>query len=233
MLGGDSEIRVIGDLESAGYIELTLQMVSRFGIKIEKTEWGFKIPGRQTYKGGEAQVEGDHSNAAFWFAAKALGSELEIKGLDSDSAQGDKKAMDILASGFAETEIDCSDIPDIVPILSVAAVKADAPVRFYNAGRLRIKESDRLSAMVDCLTRLGADIEEKEDELIVHPGSLRGGCEVNGYNDHRIVMSMAVAALICEEPIIITDAEAVSKSYPDFFDIYRSLGGRADVITDR
>ena len=121
MLGGDSEIRVIGDLQSADYVEMTLQVVKSFGVEIEKTEWGFKIPGNQKYKGGEFQVEGDHSNAAFWFAADAVGSQLEITGLEKDSAQGDKKAMEILAGGFAETEIDCSDIPDIVPILSVAA----------------------------------------------------------------------------------------------------------------
>jgi 3-phosphoshikimate 1-carboxyvinyltransferase len=102
-----------------------------------------------------------------------------------------------------------------------------------DAGRLRIKESDRLAAMADCLGRLGAVVDEHEEELIVTGGTLKGGCEVSGYNDHRIVMSMAVAALICEEPLIIRGAEAVSKSYPDFFEEYVRLGGRADVVTDR
>ncbi|MBR5228901.1 MAG: 3-phosphoshikimate 1-carboxyvinyltransferase [Firmicutes bacterium] len=234
MLVGDSEIRVIGDLESASYIDLTLQMVRDFGVEIEKTEWGFKIPGGQKYKGGEIEVEGDYSNAAFWMVADAIGSVLQLSGLREDSAQGDRKAADILAGRRINyTDIDCRDIPDIVPILSVAAAQAPQTTRFYDAGRLRIKESDRLSAMVDCLTRLGAKVEEKEDELIVHPSVLKGGCEVDGYNDHRIVMSMAIAGLICEEPIIIRGAEAVTKSYPNFFEEYRRLGGRADVITDR
>lgn len=269
MLDGDSEIHITGTLESASYIALTLQMVRDFGIIIEETEYGFRVPGGQKYKAGDAEVEGDYSNAAFWMAAAACGSDLEITGLRSDSAQGDRKAAAILetagavvrcgdisyselqnrisegrtydklcsfeinGSDMRGVDVDSRDIPDIVPILSVAATKADGVTRFLDAGRLRIKESDRLAAMADCLTRLGAVVEEKEDELIVTGGALKGGCEVSGYNDHRIVMSMAIAALICEEPLVIKGAEAVSKSYPDFFDEYRRLGGRADVITDR
>ncbi len=234
MLNGDSEIRIIGELESASYVELTLEMVKQFGITVEKTDWGFRIPGGQKYKGGEVEVEGDYSNAAFWMAAGALGSSIKLTGIREDSAQGDKAAADILAGGMVNyTEIDCRDIPDIVPIISVAATYSRDVIRFYNAGRLRIKESDRLAAMADNLTKLGAKVEEKEDELIVYPSDLKGGCTVSGYNDHRIVMSMAMAALVCKEPIIITDAEAVAKSYPDFFDEFRRLGGRADVITDR
>ena len=259
MLEGDSEIHITGTLESASYIALTLQMVRDFGITIEETDYGFHIPGGQKYKAGDAEVEGDYSNAAFWMAAAACGSDLKITGLRADSAQGDRKAAAILESAGAVVDCDgisysqlqrtiaeggeyersCSfdidgssmhgvdvdsrDIPDIVPIMSVAATKADGVTRFLDAGRLRIKESDRLAAMADCLTRLGAAVEEKEEELIVTGGSLKGGCEVSGYNDHRIVMSMAVAALICEGPLIIRGAEAVSKSYPDFFDEYRRL----------
>ena len=269
MLDGDSEIHITGTLESASYIALTLQMVRDFGIIIEETDHGFRVPGGQKYKAEDAEIEGDYSNAAFWMAAAACGSDLKITGLRSDSAQGDRKAAAILGTAGAVVDCDgisyselqkniaeggeyeklCSfkidgssmhgvdvdsrDIPDIVPILSVTATKSDGVTRFLDAGRLRIKESDRLAAMADCLTRLGAVVEEKEEALIVTGGSLKGGCEVSGYNDHRIVMSMAIAALICEEPLIIRGAEAVSKSYPDFFDEYRRLGGRADVITDR
>lgn len=270
MLEGDSEIHITGTLESASYIALTLQMVHDFGIIIEETDYGFRVPGGQKYKAREAEVEGDYSNAAFWMAAAACGSDLKITGLRADSAQGDRKAaailetagavvrcgdisyselqdkiaegdgnydnicsFDIDGSSMHGVDVDSRDIPDIVPILSVAATKADGVTRFLDAGRLRIKESDRLAAMADCLTRLGAAVEEKEEELIVTGGSLKGGCDVSGYNDHRIVMSMAIAALICEGPLIIRGAEAVSKSYPDFFDEYRRLGGRADVITDR
>lgn len=250
LLEGDSEIHIIGNLESASYIALTLQMVRDFGIEIAETDYGFSVKGSQSYTAMDMEIEGDYSNAAFWIAAAACGSDLTVTGLRSDSAQGDRKAAPILESaGAAVTygddscridgssmtgiDIDCRDIPDIVPILSVAATKATGTTHFLNAGRLRIKESDRLAAMADCLTRLGADVSEQEDSLTVTGGGLRGGCEVSGYNDHRIVMSMAVAALICEEPVVIRGAEAVSKSYPDFFDEYRRLGGRADVITDR
>lgn len=270
LLEGDSEIHIIGNLESASYIALTLQMVRDFGIIIEETEYGFRVPGGQAYKACDTEVEGDYSNAAFWLVAAACGSDLKVTGLRADSAQGDRKAAAILESAGAvvtcgdisysalqekvaegkggyekicsfevdgsdmgENDVDSRDIPDIVPILSVAAVKADGRTRFLDAGRLRIKESDRLAAMADCLGKLGASVDEGEDSLTVTGGRLKGGCEVSGYNDHRIVMSMAVAALICDEPVIIKGAEAVAKSYPDFFDEYRRLGGRADVIADR
>lgn len=271
LLAGDSEIRIIGDLESGGYIALTLQMVRDFGIVVKETERGFVIPGNQTYRAMDTEVEGDYSNAAFWMVAAAGGSDLTITGLRGDSAQGDRRAAAILETagavvtcgdcsyseierkvqdgtlgeeerilsfvirgeGLAGVDVDCRDIPDIVPILSVGAAGAAGTTRFLDAGRLRIKESDRLAAMADCLTRLGAKVQEGQEELIVEGGALQGGCEVSGYNDHRIVMSMAIAALQCREPVIIRGAEAVAKSYPDFFDEYRRLGGRADVITDR
>lgn len=270
LLEGDSEIHIIGNLESASYIALTLQMVRDFGIIIEETGYGFRVPGGQAYMACDTEVEGDYSNAAFWMAAAACGSDLKVTGLRADSAQGDRKAAAILESagavvtcgdisysalqekinagnggyerlcsfeidgaGMGSNDVDSRDIPDIVPILSVAATKADGVTRFLDAGRLRIKESDRLAAMADCLGRLGAAAVEGEDSLTVTGGALKGGCEVSGYNDHRIVMSMAIAALICEEPVVIRGAEAVAKSYPDFFDEYRRLGGRADVITDR
>lgn len=259
LLKGDSEIRVKGKMESVGYIALTQQMLSDFGVRVEETEYGFRVPGNQRYQATDISVEGDYSQAAFWLAAAACGSELKITGLRSDSVQGDREAADIIERFGAEVireypdlivrapekygegsglglkalEADSGNIPDVIPVLSVAAACAEGTSRFYNASRLRIKECDRLSAMADCLTRLGVTAEEKEDELTVTGGRRRGGCRVSGYNDHRIVMSIAVAALSCEEPVVISEAEAVQKSYPDFFDEFRRLGGRADVISDR
>lgn len=265
LLEGDSEIKVKGKLESIGYIALTLKMVSDFGIRVEQTAEGFKIPGNQKYEPADVTVEGDYSQAAFWLTAAACGSELTITGLREDSAQGDREAVDIVEKfgasvqraypdvivtapaggieagsqeqphifGLKALEADGGDIPDVIPVLSVAAACAEGTSRFYNVQRLRIKECDRLAAMADCLACLGAETEEKEDELIVTGGILEGGCEVSGYNDHRIVMSMAVAALSCRQPVIIRGAEAITKSYPDFFDEFRRLGGRADVISDR
>lgn len=250
LLEGGSDIVIEGKLESASYIGLTLDMLGTFGIKIEKTDKGYHIEGGQHYRAREVTVEGDHSNAAFWLAASSMGSEIDVKGLDPDSSQGDSRMLSVLKDMGASCEIgenavvmrqksmkgltvDCSDIPDIVPILSVAATSAEGETVFVNAGRLRIKESDRLAAMAECLSKLGASVTEKEDSLYVRFSRLKGGCELDGHNDHRIVMSSAVAGLSCQEPVIIKGAEAVSKSYPDFFDVFRRLGGRADVIADR
>ncbi len=256
LLSEDSEIKIKGKLESIGYIALTLRMVRDFGIEIEETAGGFKIPGRQAYRAADVTVEGDYSQAAFWLTAAACGSELTVTGLREDSVQGDREVIDLLErfgadverkfpsvvvrwpegdgkSPLTALEADGGDIPDVIPVLSVAAACARGTSRFYNVSRLRIKECDRLSAMADCLARLGVKTREEKEELIVTGGKLEGGCEVSGYNDHRIVMSMAVAALSCEQPVTIIGAEAVSKSYPDFFEEFRRLGGRADVISDR
>ncbi len=253
VLDGDSDIVIKGKLESASYIDLTVDMLKSFGVTIEKTSEGYHIAGGQRCRAAEMTVEGDHSNAAFWLAAGAMGSELTVKGLNMNSAQGDRRALDILMEMGAEfivedgsvtavnsgspamngIAVDCSDIPDIVPILSVAASAAQGAAEFLNAGRLRIKESDRLAAMAESLTAMGADVLEKEDSLHVKHSRLNGGCVLDGHNDHRIVMSCAIAALSCSEPVVIRGAEAVSKSYPDFFDVFSKLGGRAVVITVR
>ncbi len=254
LLAGDSEIRVKGKLESVGYVALTLKMMRDFGIEIAEEDGLFRVPGKQSYRPAEIAVEGDYSQAAFWLSAAACGSELTVTGLRADSAQGDREAVQILErfgapvkrSGSAVSagnpegsgkltalQVDGGDIPDVIPVLSVVAACAEGESVFRNISRLRIKECDRLSAMADCLSRLGVQTAEAEDELRVVGGSMQGGCEVDGYNDHRIVMSMAVAALSCSEPVVIRGAEAIAKSYPDFFDEFRRLGGRADVITDR
>ncbi len=251
LLEGASEIRVKGRLESSGYVALTLQMMRDFGVRITENGTGFQIEGAQSYRAQDVTVESDYSQAAFWLTAAACGSELSVTGLREDSSQGDREAVDILRRFGTVTErengsltvrrtgalhpvqVDGGDIPDIIPILSVAAACTDGTSTFSNVSRLRIKECDRLSAMADCLARLGARTEETQDTLTVTGGALKGGCEVNGYNDHRIVMSMAIAALSCEKPVLIRGAEAVAKSYPDFFEEFRRLGGRADVVTDR
>ena len=125
--------------------------------------------------------------------------------------------------------IDAAPIPDLIPILAVTAAFAQGDIEIYNAARLRIKESDRLSAVCALIRNLGGVAEEFPDRLIIHSGSLRGG-EVDGMNDHRIVMSAAIAALFCKQPVIIRGAQAVNKSYPNFFEDLRKLGGRCDVI---
>ena len=130
--------------------------------------------------------------------------------------------------------LDCGEIPDIVPIVAVAACTSEEPSGFINAGRLRLKESDRFSATYSMLAKLGANLQICGDNMDLYvPEGLYGDSVIDGANDHRIVMSAAIAALRCQEPVVITGAEAVEKSYPDFFEVFRSLGGRADVVADR
>ncbi len=235
LLEGNSEIRITGELESSKYVDLTVSALSLYGIRSERSESGFIVKGGQNYVHCDSTVEGDWSNAAFWEAANACGSEIVIDGLDENSLQGDRAVRSILSeirSGDRDV-VNCSEIPDIIPALAVSAAAGNDVIRFVNAGRLRIKESDRLAAVAECLSRLGVRVDEQDDELTVIGGGMKGGCELDCYNDHRIAMSMAIAALSCEEPVVIKGAESVNKSYPDFFDVFRELGGRADVISDR
>lgn len=214
---------------------------------------GFFVPGRQTYRAPEAavNVEGDWSNAAFFLAAGAMaGTGVTCTGLDLSSAQGDKAVLSVLRAFGAETEvrpdggvtvrkgvrplsgidIDVSQIPDLMPVLAITACAAQGKTVFRNAGRLRIKESDRIAATAALITGLGGRAEEGPDSLTVYgTGRLSGG-EADSMGDHRIAMSAAAAAVICEKPVTINNAEAVEKSYPAFYEHYRALGGKADVI---
>ena len=247
LLDGDSEIHMTGRIESLPYIELTVAMLERFGIKTELRDMTFFIPGGQLYRSPRiVTVEGDWSNAAFWLAAGAIdGKGVTCSGLDIQSRQGDRAILELLklfgaqvtqgsstvtvlsaklfGSKLRGIEIDARDIPDLVPILSVVAAAAEGTTKIYNAGRLRGKESDRLASVTDMLSRLGADINETEDGLIINGGVALKGGEVSSWDDHRIVMSAAIAAVLCPEPVIITGAEAVNKSYPGFFAERRKL----------
>ncbi len=247
LLDGDSEIKLTSPAQSVGYINMTTDIMQRFGVNVQKTENGWFIPGGQKYLPHDHTVEGDWSQAAFFLTAGALGGNITIDNLSADSAQGDKECIEIYRRFGAEItvndgrininggrlhgiEIDASDIPDMVPALAVTAAFAGGRTVIRGAERLRIKECDRLAAMTDGLTRLGASVTETDDGMIIDgKPRIRGGF-AEGYNDHRIVMSLAVAAAGCEEDIILTDMESVNKSYPSFFEDYRMLGGIADVI---
>lgn len=255
LLDGDSTIHVTSPLESINYVTLTLQVLEQFGIMIETETLNgcpvYKIRGNQKYTAPSDKVmaEGDWSNAAFWIIAGLIGNggAIYYDGLSNDSAQGDKAIIELAAqmggsvsychgqyrtakSQLDAIDIDASDIPDLVPVLAVAASAANGTTHIYNAGRLRLKESDRLSTVCDCLKKLGADITEEPDGLIIRGLTKLKGGTVNGYNDHRIVMAMSIASLICEDPVIIEGAEAVNKSYPGFFQDFRLLGGEVNVI---
>lgn len=250
LLRCDSKIILTSPLESKGYVDMSIDTLSKFGIRINPIQNGWEIPGNQQYRTpGHIIARGDWSNAAFWICAGALcpGSQITVTGTDPHSFQGDKAVCDVLKqmgakltitetgvtvqhSQLSGTVIDASQIPDIIPILSVAAAGARGETKIIHASRLRIKESDRLHAMYDCLSKIGAEVTELEDGLIIRgKPSLTGG-RVSSFGDHRIAMSMAVASLVCKQPVEIEQPLCVSKSYPDFYRAFQSLGGIVDVI---
>lgn len=228
LLDGDSEIVLTSPLQSKPYVDITIGVLRDFDCEINETESGYFVKGNQRFKPFSGAVEGDFSQAAFFYTANTLGSSIEICGLNENSLQGDKriaeicKCVAVIGSAF---ELDCSDIPDLVPILSVLGCFCKGKSRITNAARLRIKECDRLAAMEDCLNKIGGKVKSLPDGLEIDGvGSLKGG-EVECFNDHRIAMSMAIAATRCENPLILRGAECVSKSFPNFFEVYKSLGG--------
>jgi len=235
LLEGNSEIRLTSHLESRPYVDITIDILRRFGITVESSENGFRIVGGQKYKPYDYRVEGDYSQAAFFYVANALGSEVNIANLVPDSVQGDRKILEILNETCYNGSIgcyraDCSDIPDLVPILAVLGAFGSGESVIYNAQRLRIKESDRLVTTAAMLNELGGDVAVTEDGLIIRPTGRMHGGTIDSAGDHRIVMAAAIAATKTDGAVIIRGAEAVEKSYPDFFKDYIHLGGKANVI---
>lgn len=228
LLPGDSTLLCTSPLESRPYVDLTLSVLRAFGIRIEETEGGWRVPGNQKYVSPSAvETEGDWSAAAFFLGAKALGSAVTVLGLRPESFQGDKAIEEMLRR--IGGEIDVSDTPDLLPVLSaVAAAMPGMTTRFIGAARLRIKESDRIAAMAQAIRALGGEAEEQSDGLTVHGKALAGGV-VDGMGDHRIVMSAAIAATVCLSPVTILGAEAVNKSYPGFWRDFEALGGHVHV----
>ena len=230
LLDGDSEIALTTRLESAAYVDMTLQALHLFGVRVDVTESGWRVPGGQRYRSpGAAEVEGDWSAAAFWLAADAMGADIRPDGLSGDTAQGDRAVVTLLG----RPEIDASGVPDLVPALAVAAAHRPGRTVVTGAARLRLKESDRLESVAKLLTALGHSCEVTADGLIIEGGApspcAEGVRTVDGANDHRIVMAAAVAAAYADRPVRIIGAGAVEKSYPDFFRDFRQLGGRVDV----
>ncbi|MDO5545707.1 MAG: 3-phosphoshikimate 1-carboxyvinyltransferase [Eubacteriales bacterium] len=218
LLDSPSRLEITGHVESRPYIQMTKDAVSQFGADPE-------CPGtRRFHSPGNLTVEGDWSNGAFFLAANALGSDLNIRGLRQDSSQGDRAAAELLPKLLESIQvIDAGDIPDLVPILSVAAACCHG-AEFTNIRRLRLKESDRVASVVAMITALGGKAEADENTLHIFGTGLTGGT-VDSVNDHRIAMSAAIAATVCKEPVTILGADCVKKSYPKFFEEYRRLGG--------
>ena len=232
LCAGDSVIRLTTRLESAPYVNLTLRALADFGIRVETLPDGWRIPGGQRYRSpGRVVVEGDWSGAAFWLAANALGSRVECGNLDEASAQGDRAIRPLL--NRLGGEIDVSECPDLVPALAVAAAGFPGRTALVGAARLRLKESDRLASVAALLRALGCAVDEGAESLTIHGGAPLTGGTVDGCGDHRIVMAAAVAATAASSPVTILGAQAVAKSYPDFFRDFEALGGNLIVQSDR
>ncbi len=226
---GGSEIDVTSPLQSREYVTMTLEVLKRYGISVENHGFSrFTVPGNQRYVPADYAVEADWSQAGFWYAARTLGHDVAVLGLDPASPQGDK-----LAAAYSEAlpdTVDLSQIPDLLPPLAaMAAVKAGT-TRFVNAARLRMKESDRIAATANMLRAFGVKCEEGPDFLAVTGTDKLSAGTVDGAGDHRIVMAAAILATRANGPVTILGAQAVDKSYPAFFDDFRKLGGIADVL---
>lgn len=238
---GGGKIKLLPPVQSRPYIDITLQVLRTFGADIKEENNTFYI-NNAPLTGCDFTVEGDWSNAAFPLCMGA-----EVTGLNPDSTQGDKAIIDVLKSMGAEISqkggsfkadvsalhgcrIDAADIPDAVPVIAAIASTAKGETVIYNAERLRLKESDRIQTTCDMLRSLGADIFETADGMVTNGKESLSGGETESYNDHRIAMAAAVAAVKCKNAVIIRNAEAVNKSYPEFFNDYNKLGGNARVL---
>lgn len=227
LLPGDSRIVLTTPLESRGYVDMTLDMLRRFDIKVEEQEDGFLVPGNQTYQARDLTLEADWSGAAFWYAANFLGAQVDIQGLNPDSVQGDRQIGTLYwkLARPGDVDIDLSQCPDLAPPLAAMAAVRKGTTCFVHAGRLRMKESDRLETIARTLNALGAKAQVGEDTLTLEGVDHLEGGTVDGCNDHRIAMMAAVAAVACKEPVTILGAECVKKSYPRFWEDYTALGG--------
>lgn len=242
LLDGDSRLQSTTPLESVSYVDMTIDCLRRYGVDIEK-EWNgsYYIRGNQQYRHGNYVVEGDYSQAAFWLAAGTVGRAVCCIGLRPDSLQGDKVIVPIIRAMGGQIEgkteltacpselhgrvIDVKDCPDLVPVLAVLATCSHGITRIIRAGRVRLKECDRLHAMAAELNKIGADIEEEPEGLIIHGVSSLQGGRVSAWNDHRVAMALAVASQRCSGELIIEGAECVAKSYPTFWQDFSALGG--------
>lgn len=231
LLEGPSVLESTTPLESAAYVDMTIQAMGRFGVTVSRKKADrFQIPGGQPYMAQALSVEADWSQAAFWYAAAGVGNAVTVTGMAEDSLQGDRIILEYgrRLSGLEEhLVLDMSGCPDLLPPLAAwAALRGGGVTVLGNAGRLRLKESDRLKSVTTVLQALGADVTETPDSLVIRgQETLPGGTATDCWGDHRIAMMAAIAATRCREPVTLRGAECVAKSYPGFWEDYRMLGG--------
>lgn len=242
LLDGESRLQVTGTLESAPYVTMTEDVLQRAGVIIDKHNQDYIISGPQRCAMPDTlTVEGDWSNAAFFLVMGALSARgVCVRGMDRNSVQGDRAVLDILRDFGAEIAesgeeilvrrgvlrgqiVDAAPIPDLIPVLSVLAAAAEGETRIVNAGRLRLKESDRLASTSAMLRALGADIEELPDGLVIRGKPQLAGGTADSAGDHRIAMSAAAAACVCTQAVTVCGAECVRKSYPRFWEDFEAL----------
>ena len=238
LLEGESKIIINGKLESSNYIDISLDCLSKFGIKIINNSYQeFIIEGNQSYRAGNYRTEADYSQAAFFLVANAIGSKIRINDLSENSLQGDKKIIDYISEidnwNSKDTLIlDGSETPDIIPILSLKAAVSGKKIEIINVERLRIKESDRLKATVEELSKLNFDLIEKKDSILINSReALKANknekiVSLSAHSDHRIAMMIAIAATCYDGEILLDNLDCVKKSYPNFWEVFLSLGGK-------
>ena len=232
LLDAPSTLRWTSPPVSEGYLRLTAATLKKAGVELRELPDGYAVePSR--YRPLDAAPEKDWSQAAFWIAARELGSELTVSRLRDDSLQPDRRIHELTLRlrESGDVTLDLSQCPDLLPPLAAIAVLRRGVCRLSGAARLRGKESDRLASVTAAFRALGAEIEEEADGLRIEgQEKLPGGAEADCAGDHRVAMALAAAATRCERPVLLRGADCVSKSYPDFWEIYQSLGGRCDVV---
>ena len=242
LLDGESIITITSPLQSSAYVDLTIDMLKRFGVTIINHDYRqLIIKGHQSYQSHDERIEADYSQAAFYLVADVLGSDVVVKGLNSESKQGDRVIIDFLeamgatvaqtdesislkAEQLKAIEIDASQCPDLMPVMAVACAYASGTSRIINASRLRLKECDRLHAMKQMLENVGIEVREMDDSLTITGGRVTSGF-VKTYHDHRMAMAAAILATRASGDVVIDDEACVKKSYPEFFEDFKRLEG--------
>lgn len=247
LLKEDSYIYFNGQIESKSYLDLTIEILSHYGIEINEIENGYFIRGNQEYKSANYRVEGDFSQAAFFLVAGIINGNISLDDLNHDSKQGDYEILNIIKqmkgkviftekgfiTEYSQTKgatIDISDCPDLGPIVALLGSLSKGITTITNISRLRLKESDRVESTVTTLKALGVNIKVEDEQIIIYGRqTLKGGVTLDSFNDHRIAMMVSIAALRCDNPLILTNASAINKSYPHFYEDYISVGGRLEI----
>jgi 3-phosphoshikimate 1-carboxyvinyltransferase len=249
LLTGDSVLEILPPYESRSYVTLSEDVLADAGIMVQDAGSRILIPGGQSYRPLQMSVDGDDSQAAFFLAYACMARRpLQVLGMRHDSRQGDHAIIEILSrmgaavqpveggyeiagASLHGAEIDLQDCPDLGPVLFALATQAEGQTIFRNAGRLRIKESDRIACMEEELRSLSCEIRSDRDTVFVEgPTSIQSGKTLSGHNDHRIVMALSVLAAAADGPTVIAGAEAVNKSYPEFFEDLKQIGTGVEKI---